>query len=180
MGGGWILSVELLNGSNHIHRLASSADTNRQADAAVFIENIQEFQPAAIHSLIKLKINRPYMVRVLGPQQRSGAVRWPSAFPLARQGALQPFLTPDPLHPLVIDLPALHSQAPIHQPTAPAHMVPGQLPDASAQLLLLNVCQRHGAPLRIAILTRQTAGMALGNPESILQNYDSSAATFRA
>jgi hypothetical protein len=180
MGGGWILPEEFLNGSNHIHRLAPPADTNGQADAAVFVKNIQKFQSAAIHSLIKLKINRPYMVRVLGPQQRSGAVRWPSAFPLARQGSLQPFLTPDPLHPLVIDLPALHSQAPVDQPPAPAHMAPGQLPDATAQLLLLDVCQRHGAPMGIAVLTRQTAGMALGNPESILQNHDSSAATFRA
>jgi len=90
---------------------------------------------------------------------------------------------------LVIDLPALHSQAPVDQPSAPAHMAPGQLPDATAQLLLLDVCQRHGAPLGIAVLTRQTAGTALGNPESILQNHDSSiaprgalrsATTFRA
>lgn len=84
MGGGWVLPEEFLNGSNHIHRLAPPADTNSQADAAVFIENVQEFQSAAIHSLIKLKINRPYMVRVLSSQQRSGAVCGPSPLPLAR------------------------------------------------------------------------------------------------
>jgi hypothetical protein len=59
-------------------------------------------------------------------------------------------------------------------------MAPGQLSDATAQLLLLDVGQRRGSSLRIAILACQTAGTALGNPESILQNYDSSAATFRA
>ena len=69
-------------------------------------------------------------------------------------GALQPFLTPDLLYPLVIDLPALHSQAPVDQPSAPAQITPGQLPDATAQLLLLDVCQRHGASLGIAVLTR--------------------------
>jgi hypothetical protein len=74
MGGGWILPEEFLNGSDHIHSLAPPADTNGQADAGVFIDNIQEFQSAAIHYLIELKINRPYMVRVLGSQQRSGAV----------------------------------------------------------------------------------------------------------
>jgi hypothetical protein len=74
MGGGWILPEEFLNGSNHIHRLAPPADTNGQADAAVFIDDIQKFQSAAIHSLIELKINRPYMVRVLGSQQRSGTI----------------------------------------------------------------------------------------------------------
>jgi hypothetical protein len=40
-------------------------------------------------------------------------------------------------------------------------MAPGKLPDQSAQLLLLNVCQRHGPRLDIAILNRQTAGQAL-------------------
>jgi hypothetical protein len=59
-------------------------------------------------------------------------------------------------------------------------MAPGQLADATAELLLLNVGQWRGSPLRIPILACQKAGTALGNPESILQNYDSSAATFRA
>jgi hypothetical protein len=59
-------------------------------------------------------------------------------------------------------------------------MAPGQLPDATAEFLLLDVGQRSGSPLGIAVLTRQTAGTALGNPESIQQNHDSSAATFRA
>jgi hypothetical protein len=93
MGGGWILPEEFLDGSDHIHRLAPPADTNGQADAAVFIDNIHEFQSAAILCLIELKINRPYMVRVLSSQQRSGAICWSSALPLARQGALEPFLT---------------------------------------------------------------------------------------
>jgi len=74
MGGGWILPEEFLNGSNHIHRLAPPADTNGQADAALFIKNIQEFQSAAIHGLIELKVNRPHVMRVLGSEQRSGAV----------------------------------------------------------------------------------------------------------
>jgi len=59
-------------------------------------------------------------------------------------------------------------------------MAPGQLPDATAELLLLDVGQRYGPPLGISVLTRQTAGTSLGNPESILQDHDSSAATFRA
>jgi hypothetical protein len=74
MSGGWILPEEFLNGSNQIHRLAPPADTNGQAGSAVFIENIQELQSAAIHCLVELKVNRPHMVRVLGSQQRSRAV----------------------------------------------------------------------------------------------------------
>jgi hypothetical protein len=74
MGGSWILPEEFLNGSDHIHRLAPPAVTNGKAHAAIFIDYVQELQSAAIHCLIELKINRPYMVLVLGPQQRSGAV----------------------------------------------------------------------------------------------------------
>ena len=47
-------------------------------------------------------------------------------------------------------------------------MAPGQLPDPPAQLLLLDVCQRHRAPLGIAMLTCQPACTPLKNPESIL------------
>jgi len=59
-------------------------------------------------------------------------------------------------------------------------MAPGQLPDSPPQLLLLDVCQRHWAPLGVAVLASQAAGTTLGHPESILQNHNSSATTFRA
>jgi len=59
-------------------------------------------------------------------------------------------------------------------------MAPGQLTDPPFELLLLNVCQRHRAPLGIAVLSRQPAGTPLRNPESILQNHDGSATTLRA
>ena len=74
MIGSRILPEEFLNGSDHMLRLAPPADTNGQAEAAVFNENDQEFQSATIHSLVELKINRPFMVRVFSFQQRSGAV----------------------------------------------------------------------------------------------------------
>jgi hypothetical protein len=59
-------------------------------------------------------------------------------------------------------------------------MAPGQLPDPPAQLLLLDVCQRHRAPLGIAMLTCQPACTPLGNQESIFQNHDGPATTLRA
>jgi hypothetical protein len=59
-------------------------------------------------------------------------------------------------------------------------MAPGQLPDPSFELLLLDVRQRHRAPLGIAVLTCQPACTPLGNPESILQNYHGPATTLRA
>jgi hypothetical protein len=58
-------------------------------------------------------------------------------------------------------------------------MAPGQLTYPPPQLLLLDVCQRHRTPPGVAVLARQSAGSSLGNPDSILQNYNGSASTFR-
>jgi hypothetical protein len=69
MGGCWILPEKYLNGVDHIDSFASSADTNGQAKPAVFIHNIQEFQPSDIHRLVELEVNRPHVVRVLSSQQ---------------------------------------------------------------------------------------------------------------
>jgi hypothetical protein len=59
-------------------------------------------------------------------------------------------------------------------------MAPGQFPDPPAQLLLLDICQRHRAALGIAVLSRQQACTPLRNPESILQNHHGPATTLRA
>lgn len=77
MGGCWILPEKFLNGVDHIDSFASSADTNGQAHAAVFIHDIQELQPSAIHCLVELEVDRPHVVRVLGSQQLPGAVCGP-------------------------------------------------------------------------------------------------------
>jgi hypothetical protein len=59
-------------------------------------------------------------------------------------------------------------------------MAPGQLTDLPLRLLLLDIRHRHRPALGVAVLARQPAGTTLGNPESILQNHNGSAATFRA
>jgi hypothetical protein len=156
MGATWMLSLEFLNNSDHIHRFAPSADTKSRAQAAIFIDYVHKFLSAAIHILIKLKSNHPYMLRLLGPQQRSLGVPRSCTFPLGRLGggAVQSYLTPDPFHLLVFNLPALHSQETVGQPPAPAHMAQGELLDPNAQLLLSSFFKRHGPALGIAVLTR--------------------------
>ena len=109
MSGDWILTKKFLNGSDHIHRLAPSADVNAWAATSVFIEDIQEFQefqPTIIHCLIKLKVSRPNVMWVLGSQPLVGAVCRSGKPRVARDGALKPFHPPNPPHPLVIDRPA--------------------------------------------------------------------------
>ncbi len=92
------------------------------------------------------------------------------------EGALQPLLPPDPLHPFVIDAPTLKPEPPVHKPPASAHVTPGQLTDAAAQLLLLKCGDHYRPALRIAALAGQPAVTALGHAESILQNADGSVA----
>jgi hypothetical protein len=53
-------------------------------------------------------------------------------------------------------------------------VAPGQLSNPLSELVLLDVCHRHWPALGGAVLAGQTAGPALGSPESILQNHNSS------
>lgn len=71
LGEALILPEEFLNRSDHIHYLASPADTNGQIDVAVFIKNIQKLPSANIHRLVELKINHSHMLLVFSSQQRS-------------------------------------------------------------------------------------------------------------
>ncbi len=69
MGGGWMLTEQLLNGGNHILCLAAPADTNGQASTTEFIDNIEEFQSASIHRLVELEVDRPHVMRIFGSKQ---------------------------------------------------------------------------------------------------------------
>jgi len=91
-------------------------------------------------------------MRILRAQQLPATSSRPGTLAPARQGPLQTFLTPDPLHWLVIDAPTIKPQPPVDQAQYPTDM----------------------APLGIAVLTCQPACTPLGNPESILQNHDGS------
>ena len=70
---------------------------------------------------------------------------------------METFLTLDLLHSLVIYAPAIKPL--------------GQLTDPSFELLHLDVCWRHRAPLGVAVLFCQPAGTTLKNQESILHNH---------
>ena len=94
---------------------------------AVFIDHVHELERAAIHRLVELKVDRPDVIWILRAQQLPAATGRPRALAPARQGPLQTFLTPDPLHSFVINAPAIKAQPPIDQPPAPAPMAKGKL-----------------------------------------------------
>lgn len=64
-----MLTEKFLNGSHHIHCLATPADTNGQASTTKIIDTIEELQIPAIHRLIKPGVKSPPAMRVFGSQQ---------------------------------------------------------------------------------------------------------------
>jgi hypothetical protein len=68
VGWRWIQIEQLLNRVDHVNGLATPADTNGQADAAVFIQHVQECECTAIYRLIELEVDCPELVWIVGPQ----------------------------------------------------------------------------------------------------------------
>ena len=96
---------------NHILSFELPSDPQHQAFPAVFIDQGQDPQRTAIVSSVSHKVIRPDMVFEEGPQPDAGSViePEPAAFRLLGRD-FQPFLLPDPLNSLVIDMPAFTSQ----------------------------------------------------------------------
>jgi hypothetical protein len=82
--------------------------------------------------------------------------------------AAQPFLPPKPLHPLLVHQPALTpQQAVVHAP-APANLLSHDLPEASAQLGLLDIDDLANMTLGAAALADHAANLALRCPVTLL------------
>ena len=60
----WVELEQILDRVNHLESPATSTYTDRQADAAVFIDHVQEFEHAPIHHLVELEVDRPDVVGV--------------------------------------------------------------------------------------------------------------------
>ena len=89
-------------------------------------------------------------------------------------------LPPEPLQPLVIDGPALPPQEAVGHPPTPADVLSGNLPEALAQLGLLDIDNLDPMALGAAVLPRHPADKAFRSPVTLLQDRDGPAATLRA
>jgi hypothetical protein len=67
VGWSWKLSQQFLQSVDYIDRLASSADTNCQGHATIFINDVEKLELSTVHGLVKLKVDCPDVVWVLGP-----------------------------------------------------------------------------------------------------------------
>ena len=93
---------------------------------------------------------------------------------------MQAFLPPEPLHPLVIDGPALPPQQAGCHAAAPADVLSGNLPETMPMLCLLQIDDLAAMALGAAVLPHHPANEAFRSPVTLLQDRDSPAATLRA
>jgi hypothetical protein len=135
----WVVAREPLQHRPHILGFAAPPNPDRQAEAALLVDHVQELESAAISSGTELEVHGPHVVGMLGPVTPHRAVGGP--YPLSHAGSwpLQAVLPPEPLHPFMVQRPDLPSEHPIGHPTAPAHVVSGDLAERMPQLGLLQV-----------------------------------------
>ena len=146
----------------------------------MFIDHVQELQSPPIGGGVELEVHGPHLMRVLSLVTPNRAVSGSGPFLLARGRALEPFLAPEPLHPLVVHQPAFPAQQSVGHAPAPADVLGCDLPEASAQLGLLDIDDLAAMALGAAVLAHNPAGKALGNPETGQQGHNSPAAPLRA
>jgi hypothetical protein len=117
---------------------------------------------------------------MLGPVTPHQAICGPCPLSLPGSGPQQVFLPSKPLHPLVIDGPALPTQQAVGHPPAPTDVLSGNIPEALAQLGLLDIDNLAPMALGAAVLPRHPADKAFRSPVTLLQDRDGPATTFRA
>ena len=102
--------------------------------AGVLVDDVEQLQRAAVDGGVELEVQRPDVIRALGPQPlgRDGRVAEPVplALPLRHPQAL---LAPEPLDLLAVHRPALLADSAPGEPVAPARVLGRELPQPLPQ-----------------------------------------------
>ncbi len=128
-----------LQHGHHVLGLATPTHSDRQAEAAVLVDHVEEFEPPAIDGGVELEVHGPDLVREFGLVTPHRAIVRTSPLLLARSRPLQTLLAPEPMHPLVVYQPTLAPQSAVCHPPAPADVLSSDFPEATPELDLLNV-----------------------------------------
>jgi hypothetical protein len=153
----------------------ASGDVHRERFAGEFVDDVEQFDDAAVGGLIELEIERPDVVGPLGPQPISGHGRFPEPAAFAALGRdPEAFLAPQPLHPLAVDLVAELAEANMRAAVAPPRPLGRERPEQRAQRCV-GVGGVGLVAMGGAVLADELAGPALANAEALLQVQDRSA-----
>lgn len=108
---------EVTQGGDHVLGTHASLDLDGEAFARVLVDHRHQLQPLSIRGLIHREIVGPDLVPMLGlPAQhpvRTRAQPLPLTLPPRH---LQPFSSPQPLHPLPVDPPAFAYKKSMNSP----------------------------------------------------------------
>jgi hypothetical protein len=144
------------------------------------VDDVEHADPAAIVGAVLDEVVGPDVIAVLGPEPDAGAVVQPQSAPLRLPcGNLQPLAPPDPLDPLVVDVPSGPAQQLSDLAIAIAAILAGQFDGVGGQKLFVFAALRDLA-LRRAMLAERRTGATLGDGELASNMLDAGAATRRA
>ena len=139
---------------------------------------VRNFRGLPSRGPLEHEVVRPHVVAIRRSEPDTGPVIEPQPTALWMSGGhLQPLPSPDPLHSLVIHLPAV-SRA-VDPPVAIPPVFAGQRNDVGGQSRLV-VCHPGRVSLGASHLSRHTARPTLGNDQHLADVPDRLASTRRA
>ena len=170
---------ESVEGRDDLVRVAVPADDDRRAFAGELVDDVQQLQRAAIDGRVEQEVQRPQRVRcdrTHRADRGADPTVWLLPFPIRH---FQSFLTPQALHPLVVDLPAGTTERSGSAAPTPPRPFPRERTQPRTQLDLVVVGNWRVESLGRAMLTDHLACSALGDPEPFAQHAHRVAPTVR-
>ena len=160
----------------HIIELNPPGHYNRQRFPAVLVDDCKNLDCSSVLCPIRHKIIGPDMVSMRGSETGTGTVIEPqtTSFGLLL-GNLEPLLTPDTLHPLVVYLPTIPSQQGRYPSVSVTPIADRQDDDCCPEDILI-IPDPQNPPLGGSRLTYHPAGTPLGYLQLLLQVFNASAA----
>jgi len=146
----------------------------------MLVDHVHKLESANVSRGIELKFFGPYLMGILNTVSPHKAVGRPGPLSLPVSEALQSFLAPEPLDPLVIDGLALAPQQAVGHTSPPADLLSCDLPGVMAELCLLNVEGLAGMALGAAVLAHNPAGEPLRSPVTLPMDRDGPAPVLQA
>ena len=170
---GWTVPLEQFGkDSKNIVALEFALDMDRQALAAVLVDDGQHAERLSVMCAVHDEVVAPDMTGILRPQSDARTIvkPQPPALGLLLRN-LEPFTAPDTLDPFGIDHPSFVAQQRCDPAIAIATILLRQPDDCSCQRLL--ICWRHWQlALGRAVLANDPAGTALGYIQHLLHMID--------
>ena len=157
----------------------ASRHLQRQASAAVLVDQRQDAQAPTVMGLALDEVEAPDVIAMERPQPHAGSIVQPQAAAwLMLLRDLQPLATPDALDPVLAHLPAGCLQQRGDAAVAIAPVFGRQGDDRAGQRIL--VSRHHGhVALRAAMLADDPAGMTLGETVLLSDTVDRLPASLR-